>query len=70
MPSLNSRVLNLEQLPQTQRPHAMTHQELDLHMQSMDSRAVQAFVKTMTDDDLNSRIEYLNSIKDEHHANT
>ena len=70
MPTLSSRVHNLEQRTQPQRPHGMTNQELDLHMQSMAPRAVQEFVKTMTDDDLNARIEYLKTIKEQHHAST
>ena len=68
MPTLSSRVFNLEQRTQPQRPHGMTNQELDLQMQSMAPRAVQEFVKTMTDDDLNARIEYLKAIEEQQHA--
>ena len=67
MPTLSSRILNLEQRPQPPRPHGMTNQELDLHMQSMGPRAVHAFVKTMTDDDINARIEYLKAIEEQQH---
>ncbi len=59
MPTLSSRVFNLEQRTLPQRPHGMTHGELDLHMSRMELREVQAFAKTMTDDDLTARIEYL-----------
>ena len=68
MPTLSSRILNLEQRPQSQRPHGMTHQELDVHMNSMAPREVQAFVQTMTDDDLTARIEYLKAIQEQEHA--
>ena len=66
--SISNRVSRLEQRPQPQRPHGMTNHELDLHMQSMALREVQAFVKTMTDDDLNARIEYLKAIEEQQHA--
>jgi len=65
--SVSDRLKKLEQRPQPQRPHGMTHQELDLHMSSMASREVQAFVKTMTDDDLDARIEYLKAIEEQQH---
>ena len=65
--STSNRLSKLEQRPQPQRPHGMTHQELDLHMSSMELREVQAFVKTMTDDDLNARIEYLKAIGEQQH---
>ena len=68
--SISNRLSKLEQRPQPQRPHGMTHQELDLHMRSMALREVQAFVKTMTDDDLDARIEYLKAIEEQNHANT
>lgn len=68
--SASDRIKKLEQRIQPQRPHGMTHDELDLHMSSMELRGVQAFVKTMTDDDLTARIEYLKTIKEQHHAST
>ena len=68
--SVSDRLKKLEQRPQPQRPHGMTPQELDLHMSSMALREVHVFVKTMTDDDLNARIEYLKTIKEQHHAST
>ena len=68
MPTLSSRVFNLEQRTQPQRPHGMTNQELDLHIQRMGPRALQEFVKTMTDDDLNARTEYLKAIEEQQHA--
>ena len=70
MPPLSRRVLNLEQRPQPQRQHGMTHDELDVHMTDMELREVQAFVKTMTDDDLTARIEYLKATTEQHHAST
>ena len=70
MPTLSSRVLNLEQRTQPQRPFGMTPDELDLHMTGMELREVQAFVKTMTDDDLTTHIEHLKNIMEQHHANT
>ena len=66
--STSNRISKLEQRPQPQRPHGMTHQELDLHMSSMALREVHAFVKTMTDDDLTARIEYLKSIQEQEYA--
>lgn len=66
--SVSNRLSKLEQRPQPQRPHGMTLQELDLHMRSMALRGVQAFVKTMTDDDLDARIEYLKAIEEQQHA--
>ena len=66
--SISNRVSRLEQRPQPQRPHGMTHQELELHMSSMALRELHAFVKTMTDDDLNARIEYLKAIEEQQHA--
>ena len=66
--SISNRVSRLEQRPQPQRPHGMTHQELELHMSSMALREVHVFVKTMTDDDLNARIEYLKAIEEQQHA--
>ena len=48
----------------------MTNQELDLHMNSMALREVQAFVKTMTDDDLEARINYLQTLQEQNHAQT
>ena len=68
--SVSDRLKKLEQRPQPQRPHGMTHPEFDLHMRSMALREVQAFVKTMTDDDLNARIEYSKAIEEQNHANT
>ena len=70
MPTLSSRVHNLEQRTQPQRPHGMTQHGLDLHLSSMALREGHAFAKTMTDDDLTARIEYLKTIKEQHHANT
>ena len=65
--STSNRLSKLEQRPQPQRPHGMTHQELDLHMIRMELREVQAFVKTMTDDDLDARIDYLKAIEEQQH---
>ena len=69
MPTLNSRVLNLEQRTQPRRPHRMTQHGLVLHLDSMAVREVGAFAKTMTDDDLTAGIEYLKTITEQHHAN-
>ena len=68
MPTLNSRILNLEQRPQPQRPHGMTHHGLVLHLDSMALREVEAFAKAMTDDDLTESIEYLKTITEQQHA--
>lgn len=70
MPTLSNRVIKLEQRPQPQRPHGMTQHGLVLHLDSMASREVGAFAKTMTDDDLTAGIEYLKTITEQHHANT
>ena len=70
MSTPSSRVHNLEQRTQPQRLHGMTHQVLDLHMNSMALREVHAFAETMTDDDLTARIEHLKTIKEHHHAST
>ena len=70
MPTLSNRVIKLEQRPQPQRPHGMTQHALSLHLDSMALREVRAFTKTMTDDDLDARIEYLKTITEQHHAST
>lgn len=68
--SVNDRLKKLEQRPQPQRPHGMTRHALVLHLDSMALREVEAFAKTMTDDDLTAAIEYLKTITEQHHAST
>lgn len=65
MPSLNTRLITLEKRPPTKRPHGMSQHALALHLDSMDLRKVEAFAKTMTDDDLDASIEYLKTITEQ-----
>lgn len=67
--SVSNRLLKLEQRPQPQRPHGMTHERLAAHLAPMPARDRLAFVKTMTDHDLSASIDYLQTLQEEHHAN-
>lgn len=66
--SISNRVLKLEQRPQPQRPHGMTQEALALHMHRLTPREQDAFIKTMTDDDLSASIDYLQTLQERHHA--
>ncbi len=66
--SVSDRLKKLEQRPQPQRPHGMTQDALALHMESLTPREQEAFIKTMTDDDLSASIEYLTNLSEQHHA--
>lgn len=68
--SASNRILKLEQRPQPQRPHGMSQGELALHMDALTPREQEAFIKTMTDDDLSASIDYLQTLSEQHHANT
>lgn len=70
MPTLSSRVLNLEQRTQPQRPHGMSQEALALHMDALTPREQETFIKSMTDDDLNASIDYLTTLSEQHHAST
>lgn len=67
MPTLNNRVIRLEQRPQPLRPHGMTQHELVLRLDSMALQEVGAFANTMTDDDLRVSIEYLQTRSERRH---
>jgi hypothetical protein len=47
----------------------MTQEALALHMASLTTREHEAFIKTMTDDDLNAAIEYLQNLEEQEHDN-
>lgn len=68
--SVSNRLLKLEQRPQQPRPHGMTQEALALHMEGLSPREQEAFIKTMTDDDLSASIDYLTNLSEQHHANT
>ena len=68
--SASNRILKLEQRPQPQRPHGMSQDALALHMDALTPREQEAFIKTMTDDDLNASIDYLQTLEEQHHAIT
>ena len=67
--SVSERLKKLEQRPQPQRPHGMTQEALSLHMGRLTPREHEAFIKTMTDDDLNASIEYLQALEEQEHGN-
>ena len=67
--SVSDRLKKLEQRPQRQRPHGMTQEALALHMGSLTAREQDAFIKTMTDDDLSASIEYLQNLEEQEHDN-
>ena len=62
--SVSNRLSKLEQRPQPQRPHGMTEDALAIHMGSLTPRERDAFIRTLTDDDLTAHIEYLKTIKE------
>lgn len=68
--SVSNRLSKLEQRPQQPRPHGMTQDALHRHMATLTPREVDAFVKTMTDDDLQASIDYLTNLQEQEHANT
>ena len=68
--SASDRIKKLEQRPQPQRPHGMSQEALAEHMEALTPRDRDAFIKTMTDDDLNASIDYLTSLSEQNHANT
>ena len=68
--SVSNRLLKLEQRPQPQRPHGMTQEALALHLHSLTPRGLDAFIKTMTDDDLSASIDRLKATMEHQHANT
>ena len=68
--SASDRLKKLEQRIQPQHPHGMTEEALASHMGSLTPRDLDAFIKTMTDDDLSASIDYLTSLSEQTHANT
>ena len=62
--SISNRLSKLEQRPQPQRPHGMSQEALAEHMGSLAPRERDAFIRTLTDDDLTAHIEYLKTIKE------
>ena len=66
--SVSNRLKKLEQRPQPQRPHGMSQEELALHMDALTPREQDAFIKTMTDDDLSASIDYLTNLSEQQHA--
>ncbi len=68
--SVSNRLLKLEQRPQPQRQHGMSQEALTMHMEALAPREQDAFVKTMTDDDLRVSINYLQILKAQEHDNT
>ena len=68
--SASDRIKKLEQRIQPQHPHGMTEEALASHMGSLTPRDLDAFIRTLTDDDLTAHIEYLKTIKEQHHAST
>lgn len=68
--SISNRLSKLEQRPQPQRPHGMTQEALSVYMDSLTPRQQDCFIKTMTDDDLDASIDYLQTLAEQHHAKT
>lgn len=66
--SVSNRILKLEQRPQPQRPHGMTQEALAIHMHRLTPREQDAFIKTMTDDDLSASIDYLQTLAEQQYA--
>ena len=66
--SVSERLKKLEQRPQPQRPHGMTQDALAIHMRRLTPREQDAFIKTMTDDDLSASIDYLTTLSEHDHA--
>ena len=62
--SVSDRIKKLEQRIQPQHPHGMTEEALASHMGSLTPRDLDAFIRTLTDDDLTAHIEYLKTIKE------
>ena len=69
MQTIHRRLERLEQQPTPQRPHGMTQEALAIHMASLNPREQDAFVKSMTDDDLEVSIDYLQTLPEQQHAN-
>ena len=67
--SVSDRLKKLEQRPQPQRPREMSQEALAEHMERLTPREQDAFVKSMTDDDLSASIDYLQTLNEQHHAN-
>jgi hypothetical protein len=68
--SASNRLSKLEQRPQQPRPHRMTQDALHRYMATLTPREVDAFVKTMTEDDLQASIDYLQTLQEQEHENT
>ena len=66
--SINDRLKKLEQRPHPQRPHGMNQKALTIHVNSLTPRERDAFIKSMTDDDLSASIDYLTSLSEQHYA--
>ena len=66
--SISDRLKKLEQRPQPQRPHGMTQEALAIHMNSLTPREQDAFIKSMTDDDLSASINFLTNLSEQHYA--
>ncbi len=66
--SVSDRLKKLEQRPQPQRPHGMSQEALALHMDALTPHEQDAFIKTMTDDDLSASIDYLTNLSKQEHA--
>jgi len=65
--SVSNRLAKLEQRPQPKRPRGMTNEQLRQHLIGMNERQQNAFIQTMTDDDLSASIDYF---KEQQHGNT
>jgi len=48
----------------------MTQEALHRHMATLTPQEVDAFVKTMTEDDLSASIDYLQTLQEQEHDNT
>ncbi len=65
--SISNRLLKLEQRPLHPVPHGMTQEALALHMATLTPREVDAFIKSMTEVDLQASIDYLKEQEHEQH---
>lgn len=70
MPRLERRVEMLELRPQPQMSHGMTQEALAERISGMSDRERLAFIKTITDNDLNEAIDYLKTNLEQQHVNT
>ena len=66
--SISDRIKKLEQRPQPQRPHGMNQEALAIHMNGLTPREQDAFIKSMTDDDLSASISFLANLSEQHYA--